>query len=78
MGIRYDGDCVSIKSVFTDEANAACERYIQSNAYILDVGGNMMRDMTKDFVVTAYNLTKTDSPSDLTADCNKEKPMYVI
>lgn len=78
IGGDYDGDCTSIKSVFTDEANAACERYIQSNAYILDVGGHMMRDMTKDFVVTAYNLTKTDSPSDLTADCNKEKPMYVI
>lgn len=74
----YDGDTVSLKSIFTDEANQNAENYITSNAYILDVGGNMMRDMTKDFVVTAYNLTKTDSPSDLTADCNKEKPMYVI
>ena len=69
---------VSVRSVFSREANDNCEAYINSNAYILDVAGNFMRDITKDFIITAYNLTKTEKIEDLTADCNKVKPMYVV
>lgn len=78
IGGDYDGDTVSVRSVFSREANDDCEAYINSNAYILDVAGNFMRDITKDFIITAYNLTKTEKVEDLTKDCNKVKPMYVV
>ena len=70
-----DGDTISVKPVFTVEANEDCEKRIKSKGYVLDVSGNLMREMTKDFILTSYCLTKSDKPL---SDINKEKPMYAI
>ena len=49
---------MSIRPVFTREANAECEQRIRSNAYVLDVEGKMMRHAEKDFLICAYSMSK--------------------
>ena len=73
--ISDDGDQVSVKPVFTIEGNLDCEKYINSKAYYLDMSGKLMRSITKDFIITAYSLTKT---KDSLIDINKVKPKYVV
>lgn len=74
-----DGDTVSIRGVFTKEANAECEQRIKSIAYLLDVEGKFMRSIGKDFNLCLYNLTRTyDNKVDFLQDINKEKPKYAI
>lgn len=74
-GGDYDGDTVSVKPVFTREGNEDCEKRIQSNGYVLDVAGELMREMTKDFVLTAYCLTQSEFQLQ---DANKVTPSYKI
>lgn len=74
-----DGDTVSIKPVFTKEANAECEQRINCPAYVLDVEGKFMRGISKDFSLCLYNLTRTyDNDVSFLTDGNKSKPKYVI
>lgn len=75
IGGDYDGDQISVKPVFSVEANKDCEKRINSPTYVLTISGSFMREMTKDFILTAYNLTKstTELP-----DANKSKPKYQV
>lgn len=78
-GGDYDGDQVTIKPVFTREANRDAERMLNSNAYVLSIDGQLMRPVTKDFVQTAYTLTNVQNPGNFVLkDINKVKPNYVI
>lgn len=79
MGADYDGDCVSIRGVFSKEANDECEKRINSVAYILDVEGKFMRGIDKDFTLCLYNLTRTyDNNISFLKDANKTTPKYTI
>ncbi len=79
QGGDYDGDTVSIRPVFTKEANADCERRINSVAYIVGTAGQNIRPLEKDFALTAYNLTIHNLASvKLTEDCNKAKVKYAV
>lgn len=78
MGGDYDGDQVSVKACWTKESNEDAERYINSNAYVLNMQGKCMRDMSKDFLLTQYLLTNIEEPKYLTADCNVAAPKYAI
>ena len=74
-----DGDTVSIRSVFSKEANDECEKRINSVAYILDVEGKFMRGIDKDFTLCLYNLTRTyDNDVSFLKDANKTAPKYAI
>ena len=65
--------------MWTVEANKDAERYITSNAYILDICGRTQRNITKDFILAEYNLTKTNEiPVQLKTDVNKVEPKYRI
>lgn len=77
MVIKFDGDQVSVKACWTKEANEDAERYINSNAYVINIQGKNMRELTKDFILTQYMLT---NPTDakITADCNVSKPKYAL
>ena len=63
MGADFDGDTVTLRPVFTKEANEDCERFINSNAYILNISGKSMRTISKDFVMTAYMMSASYDPS---------------
>ncbi|MCM1532572.1 MAG: hypothetical protein NC114_09920 [Ruminococcus flavefaciens] len=78
MGADFDGDQVSVKACWTKESNEDAERYINSNAYVLNVQGKSMRDMSKDFLLTQYLMTNVSDTKLLTTDCNNVAPKYVI
>mgnify|MGYP007048111933 CR=1 FL=1 len=42
---------------------------------MLNISGKLMRNISKDFIITAYELTKTDQNL---SDANKEKPLYAV
>lgn len=75
MGADFDGDQVSCRACWTKEANEDAERYINSNAYIIDIRGKTMRDLTKDFILAAYVFTNTGGAS-IDESCNKVAPKY--
>lgn len=79
LGGDYDGDQTTVKPVFTRESNNDAERMINSNAYILNIEGSLMRPMEKDFVQTAYTLTNIQETGNvILKEANKVKPKYVI
>ena len=76
----FDGDQVTVKPVYTVEANKDAERQIMSNAYVLDYQGKVMRPLDKDFILTAYILThpQTGGVKFEYKDANVKAPMYVV
>ena len=50
-----------------------------SNGYILSVEGKLLREMTKDFVLCGYNVTRvSDGKDQFLVDINAKKPKYEI
>ena len=58
LGGDYDGDQVTIKSVFSQEANAECERIMLSKSNLLNICGDNMRKTTNEGIQTIYMLTR--------------------
>lgn len=79
-GDRFnDGDQVTLRPVYSKEANAECEARIHSNAYILNIEGGFMRGISKDFALCCYNLTRmTKEDSKVLVDINAKPPKYKI
>lgn len=77
IGGDFDGDMVTVRPVFSVEANRDAEKQINSNGYFLNVQGSNMRDDGKDFHITAYMLTHIQDPKEFKlVDINKEKHKY--
>lgn len=58
FGGDYDGDQLSIKGIFTQEANAECDRLVRGKANILDINASNVRKSTNECIQTLYTLTK--------------------
>ena len=58
IGGDYDGDTVTVRGVYTVEANEELENHMHSKANFIDIGGNNIRYSTKDAIQTLYNLTR--------------------
>ena len=58
VGGDFDGDQVTIRGVFTQEANLECEKLINSPKNILNIVGESVRSTTIEAIQTLYNLTK--------------------
>jgi len=60
MIIRYSllKDTVSLRSVYSNEANAEAEKIINSTSYFLNVSGSNTRVLRNEAVQTLYTLTK--------------------
>ena len=70
---------VSIRPLFTKESNADAERQINSPGYFLNIQGGGLREDSKDFNVTAYNLTHMKDPGQFVLkDINKTKMEYKV
>lgn len=79
MGADYDGDTVTLRPVYSKEANAECEARINSIGYLLNVEGKLMREPTKDFIITMTNLTHlTKNQRAAIKPCNAQKPKYQL
>ena len=58
IGGDYDGDTVTVRGVYTVEANDELERQMHSKANFIDIGGNTIRSSSKDAIQSLYNLTR--------------------
>ena len=54
----YDGDQVTVKSVFSQEANLEAEQKMKAISNILSVNGNNIRKTTNEAVQTLYMMTR--------------------
>lgn len=58
MNKVYDGDQVTVKGVFSQEACEEARKIMKSKAHILNIYGGNMRRTTNEGVQTLYMLTK--------------------
>lgn len=72
-----DGDQVTVKPVFTKEANAECAQRLNSVAYYVGINGNLLKVQERDFILTAYNMTRLAKGTTLN-DINKSKAKYAV
>jgi len=61
LGGDYDGDQVTLKGIYSQEANQEAERIMRSKSHILNIYGQNMRKTTNEGVQTLYMLTKFDN-----------------
>ena len=54
----YDGDTVSVRTVFSQEANLECKRLMEEPTQFLNSNGTNIRSTTKEAVITLYTMTK--------------------
>ena len=54
----YDGDTISVRGVFTQEANIEAEKLIYSKKNLLDNSGKNIRSLGKEAILGLYCLTK--------------------
>lgn len=54
----YDGDQVSVKAVWTKEANEELDRYANSKTVFIDIGGSNVKVSTNETIQALYSLTK--------------------
>ena len=58
LGADYDGDTVSVRTVFSQEANAECDRLMKEPTHFLNSNGTNVRTTTQEAINTLYTLTK--------------------
>ena len=58
LGGDYDGDQITIKGVYSQEANQEAEKLLYAKTHILNVYGSNMRSTTNEGVQTLYMLTR--------------------
>lgn len=66
LGGDYDGDTVSVKGVYTIEANDELAEFMQSKRNYIDLGGKNVRSSSGDSIQAIYNLTKVLKDTKLT------------
>jgi len=54
----YDGDTVSLRAVFTQEANMEADRYIKSKAHVLDQSGSNARTLGNEAIQALFGFTR--------------------
>lgn len=60
LGGDYDGDQVTVKGVFSQEANLECDSIIKSKANILDISARNIRKSSNECYQTLYSMTKRE------------------
>lgn len=58
IGGDYDGDTVSTRIVFSQEANIEAERILTSKINLLDITGRIKRTTEKEAILSLYEITK--------------------
>jgi hypothetical protein len=58
LGGDFDGDMVSIKGLYTQEANEEAEKLIHKKASLLDASGGASRTVNNEAVISLYTFTK--------------------
>ena len=58
----YDGDQVSERGIWSDEANAEAEKLMSEKMTALDIRGNNIKSVAKELYNSMYELTKDSEP----------------
>ena len=58
IGGDYDGDQITLKSVFSQEANLEAERLIMSPTNFISINGSNIRTSEIEAVQTLYSMTR--------------------
>ena len=58
LGADFDGDTISIKSVFTQEANEELRKYANAKSNFITLGAENIKASSGDAVMAAYAMTK--------------------
>jgi DNA-directed RNA polymerase beta' subunit len=58
LGADFDGDQMTVKGVFTEEANRELLEFRNSKKNFINFGGSNLRTVAADVVQSLYNLTK--------------------
>lgn len=58
LGGDYDGDTISLRAVFSVEANKEADRLIKSKTMFLDSQGKSTRTITNEAFQAIYSITK--------------------
>ena len=66
IGGDYDGDMVTVKGVFTEEANEELKKQINSNRHYIDLGCSPAIECTKEAIQSLFSLTLTFDEEHLT------------
>ena len=53
-----DGDQVTIKGIYSVEANKELEEYTKSKAHYISLGGKNVRNLSNEGIQSLYSLTK--------------------
>jgi hypothetical protein len=59
---------MSIKGIFSQEANAECDQIVRSKANILDINASNVRKTENEAIQTLYTLTKRPVRGELNDD----------
>ena len=54
----YDGDTVSVKGVWSNEANDELDKYLDSKTNFIDLGAKNIRYSSMEAVQSIFDLTK--------------------
>ena len=57
IGGDYDGDQVTVKGVYSEEANAELDKQLSSKSHLFNLGGKGVRTSDKEAIQSLYNLT---------------------
>ena len=57
-GGDFDGDTVTLKFVYTDEANAELREFVNKKENFIDLNGSTIRQSSGDVIMSLYALTK--------------------
>lgn len=64
MGADYDGDTLSARGIYSDEANDECEEIMNKKMSALNITGNNSKVVSKEVFQSLYELTK-ECPSNM-------------
>jgi hypothetical protein len=66
IGGDYDGDQVTIKGVYSEEANAELDKYMNSKSFMIGLDGTNVRTTTKEGIQALYSMTMILPDSNIT------------
>lgn len=57
VGSLDDGDTITLKGVYTTEANEELKAYAQTKANYVNLGASIIRSPSKEAIISMYSLT---------------------
>ena len=73
----YDGDCVSIRGIWSDEANLEAEEIMNKKTTALNISGNNSRVVSKEVCQSYFMMTKNGKDASKVSDSDFKKYLEI-